>query len=328
MRLVKLNSDAWVGDGATIFAARDITITSNGKDTGVTVVAGAGGGMVGVAGSVSVTILDTHTFASTGSSVKLHAGGNVLVSATEPTKLILVVASIAGGFVGVGAAVGVLSGTKDTRATIGASNTVFAGACCSAITNTIHDGQVFDNGTLARSPASVAFAVQATSSEDIFGITVSAAGGFVGVAVGVGVTLMDATTMATIGDGIDLDTNGGVNVSAVDYAKTLTIGGGAAGGFVGVGGGVDIGVLNVTVAAQIGTGTVDASTNVDVNALSRKNVRTIGLSLGASSSAPQAPSRCGRSARRRRRPTATRATQRLRSRPTTAARRAMPTTQR
>src|SRR5262249_18520676 len=81
--------------------------------------------------------------------------------------------------------------------------------------------------------------------------------------------------------GVDLDTNGGVNVSAVDYAKTLTIGGGAAGGFVGVGGGVDIGVLHVTVAAQVGTGTVDAATDVDVNALSRKNVRTIGLSLGA-----------------------------------------------
>ncbi|HEV8463176.1 MAG TPA: hypothetical protein VGQ38_20990, partial [Gaiellaceae bacterium] len=281
VRLVKLNSDASVGANTAIFAARDITITSNGKDTGVTVVAGAGGGLVGVAGSVSVTILNTHTYASTGDNVKLHAGGNVLVSATEPTKLILVVASIAGGFVGVGAAVGVLSGTKDTRATIGTNNTVFAGACCTAFTNSIHNGQVFDSGAFGTLPTFSGVAVQATSSEDIFGITVSAAGGFVGVAVGVGVTLMDATTMATIGDGIDLDTNGGVNVSAVDYAKTLTIGGGAAGGFVGVGGGVDIGVLNITVAAQVGTGTIDASTDVDVNALSRKNVRTIGLSLGA-----------------------------------------------
>jgi len=34
------------------------------------------------------------------------------------------------------------------------------------------------------------------------------------------------------------------------------------------------------VAAQIGTGTIDAGTDVDVNAVSKKNVRTIAVSLG------------------------------------------------
>jgi len=106
-----------------------------------------------------------------------------------------VVAAIAGGFVGVGAAVGVLSGTKDTRASIGTNNTVFAGACCSTITNKIYDGTVADSGKFGTLASFSGVAVQAASSEDIFGITVSAAGGFVGVAVGVGVTLMDATTM-------------------------------------------------------------------------------------------------------------------------------------
>jgi len=43
VRLVKLNSDAWVGDNTKINAARYVTISSNGKDTAVTVVAGAGG---------------------------------------------------------------------------------------------------------------------------------------------------------------------------------------------------------------------------------------------------------------------------------------------
>ena len=279
VRLVKLNSDAYVGDHTTINAAKDVSITSNGKDAAVTVVAGAGGGMVGVAGSVSVTILNTHTYASTSNHVTINAGGNVLVSATEPSKITLVVASIAGGFVGVGAAVGVLSGTKDTRAFLGDDNTVTAGACCSTIDNTIFNGQVFDDhfGTL---PHFSGIAVQAASSEDVFGITVSAAGGFVGVAVGVGVTLLSTVTEAVIGDNANLNTSGGVNVSAVDYAKTITIGGGAAGGFVGVGGGVDIGVLNVTVVAQVGTGTINAVGDVDVNALSRKNVRTIAISLG------------------------------------------------
>ena len=280
VRLVKLNSDAWVDHDTTINAKRNITITSNGRDTAVTVVAGAGGGLVGVAGSVSVTILNTHTYAQTNAHVSLHAGGNVLIGASEPSKITLVVASIAGGFVGVGAAVGVLSGTKDTRAVVGTNNTITADACCTAFTNQMYNGQVFDNGTFGTLPSFSGVAVQATSSEDIFGITVSAAGGFVGVAVGVGVTLMDATTEALVGDGVSITTGGGVNVSAVDYAKTLTVGGGAAGGFVGVGGGVDIGVLNVTVLAQVGTGTINAAGDVDVNALSRKNVRTIAISLG------------------------------------------------
>ena len=65
----------------------------------------------------------------------------------------------------------------------------------------------------------------------------------------------------------------------MDKVKTLTIAGGAAGGFVGVAGGVDIGVLDVTVQAYTGAGsTVKAKNDVDVNALSHKNVNTFAVS--------------------------------------------------
>ena len=256
---MKLNTDAYIDSNATVNAAKDVTVTATGNDNAVSVVVGAGGGTVGVAGSVSVTILNTHTYASTGSSVTITAGGNVLVSATEDSKIIMVDLAVAGGFVGVGAAVGVLSGTKDTRAFVGANNTITANATSGGFANRIYDGSINGN-SFGKLGSFTGVAVQAASSENIFGITFSVAGGFVGVAVGVGVTLYDVTTQATVGNGLTLTTNGGVNVTAVDYAKTLTIGGGAAGGFVGVGGGVDIGVLKVNVLAQVGTGSITAST--------------------------------------------------------------------
>src|SRR5207248_11178442 len=68
---------------------------------------------------------------------------------------------------------------------------------------------------------------------------------------------------------------------AVDATKTLTIAGGVGGGFVGVAGGVDIGTLDQTVQSAIGSNsTVYAKNDVDVFALSRKDVQTYALSIG------------------------------------------------
>ena len=72
-----------------------------------------------------------------------------------------------------------------------------------------------------------------------------------------------------------------MNVSAVDNFKSLTVAGGVAGGFVGVAGGIDIGVANSSVNAYIGAGSmVKAKSNVDVNALSRKDVSSYAVSVG------------------------------------------------
>ena len=72
-----------------------------------------------------------------------------------------------------------------------------------------------------------------------------------------------------------------MNVSAVDRFKSFTLAGGAGVGFVGVAGGVDIGVADSSVAAYIAGGTVRAAANVEVYSLSRKQVATYALSLGA-----------------------------------------------
>src|SRR5204862_1834007 len=58
-------------------------------------------------------------------------------------------------------------------------------------------------------------------------------------------------------------------------------GGGSGGGFVGAAAGIDIGTLDQSVQTQIGVGaTVRALKDVDVFALSRKNVQTYAVSVG------------------------------------------------
>jgi len=85
--------------------------------------------------------------------------------------------------------------------------------------------------------------VQSASSENIFGLAISIGGGFVGVAGGIDVNLLHVTDKSFIAANSQINTLGGadasqsVNVSAVDLAKTLTIGGGGGGGFVGAGAG-------------------------------------------------------------------------------------------
>src|SRR4029077_8212226 len=123
-------------DAAQVTAANDINVIANGKEAIISVVAGASGGTVRGEGTLTVTILKVPTFACTGSwtgdtkgcanapasalhPTTLSAGNNVAVGSRDETTLTLITASLAGGFVGVGVAVGVASVSKDTEAFIG-----------------------------------------------------------------------------------------------------------------------------------------------------------------------------------------------------------------
>src|SRR5437773_6340295 len=307
VHLVTLKTDAYVDDGAWINAAKDVSITATAKDSVIAVVAGAAGGEVGVAGTVGVTIMKTHTYACLGDwidtstqrgcfgprtdGVTVVAGGNLLVSASDDTKVMLITASLAGGYVGVGVAVGVAIMDKDTRAFVGRNSSVDAKGETSDGLAGIYDGSSSGSGFgVSACPGTTCYhgvAVQATSKEDVFGLAAAAGGGFVGVAGGVGVTLLTVATMAFIAESVFVNQLGttsnrqSVNVTAVDTFKSLTVAGGIGGGFVGVAGGVDIGIANTSVQAYIGNdSTVSAAANVDVNALSRKDVSTYAVSIG------------------------------------------------
>ncbi|WP_203230916.1 hypothetical protein, partial [Agromyces humi] len=298
VRVVNLNTRAHVGSGAIVRARNDIAIIATATDAVVSVVVGAGGGTVGVAATLAVTILNTRTFACTGDpagdgtpcttgGATLKAGNNVLVLAGDDSKAILITAALAGGLVGVGAAVGIALLDKNTQAFLGAGSVVDALATGTGLPD-VYSGTIVGNG-FGRYGAGNPFhgvAVQAYSSEDIFGLVPAIGGGFVGVAGGIAVTLLHVVVKASIGGGSQVNLAAGasasqsVNVSAVDRFKSLTIAGGAAGGFVGVAGGIDIGIADTSVQASIGSGaTVKANDDVEVFALSIKDVSSIAVSI-------------------------------------------------
>src|SRR5260370_39337690 len=277
--LIRVKTDAFIDNSAQVNDGGDIAVVATGKASIISIVAGASGGEVGVAGTAGVTILKEHTFASTGTNAVATAANNVLLSAKNDTKLLLITASLAGGFVGVGVAVGVATLDKDTGAVVGSGSHLTAHAGGSGLTG-IYDGNFSGSGDFETFTFH-GVAVEAASSEDVFGLSASAGGGFVGVAGGVGVTLMKVLTQAYVVGGSTLSSAASVNVCAVDKFKSLTVAGGGGGGFVGVAGGVDIGTANSSVAAVVGVGsTVTAAGNVGVNALSRKDISSYAVSVG------------------------------------------------
>ncbi len=62
VRVVNLNADAYIDDQATVNALNNVVVSATTNDTIVSVAVGAGGGTVGIAGTVSVTVLNTHTY--------------------------------------------------------------------------------------------------------------------------------------------------------------------------------------------------------------------------------------------------------------------------
>src|SRR5262249_38577434 len=191
VHLLTLNTDAYIDDSAQVNANDNIEVTANGKETIVAVVAGASGGTVGVAGTLGVTILNVHTFACVGpwksdgtgcdnggSGATLVAGDSVKVGARDETKMILITASLAGGYVGVGVAVGVASVSKDTEAFLG-QNVHADGLANGTDTETVYTGNYDGAGDMGQFGTKTiqGVAVQAASKEDIFGLSASVGGG-------------------------------------------------------------------------------------------------------------------------------------------------------
>ena len=237
-------------------------------------------------------MLNVTTQAHTGTGTTVRGTGNVLVSATDATEAVLVAASLGAGlYVGVGAGVGVAVVTKDTEAYLGGSNVVVAlgqGGLLPGIDN----GTINPDGSFGTKPGFVGLAVQASSSERAFGITAGVAGGFVGLAGGIGVNLFTVVVKAFIAGNTTVNQgaggiiagaapNQGVAVTATDRMRTLTFAGGLGVGVVGLAAGVDVGIANVTVQSYFGVGSdIWANGSVELNALASKDIQTYALSVG------------------------------------------------
>ena len=277
--VLHLNSNALIDDSATVRATNDITVTSIQTDTVDSITVAGGGGTVGVSAAVNVIVIANHVYASTGTNATIAAGNNAALLASDKTTFLGVTGGVAGGFVGVGAGVSVVLLGKDTEAFVG-NGTSFTGNAnggdtIGGISNGTETDTSFGFGTVH------GVAVQASSSEDVFGLVIAVGAGFVGVAVPVGVTLLTVKTEAFDGGSIS-SANGAVNISALDSFTSLTIAGGIGAGFVGVGAGVDIGIATTTTSAFVANGaSVHAGTTVDVNALATKHVTTYSVAIGA-----------------------------------------------
>ncbi len=292
--VVTLTTTATIGDGAVVNAAADVALVATGQESIIAVAAaasiGAAGG--GIAGAVQVTVLTVTTQAHTGTGTTVRGAGNLLVSATDATEAVLVAASLGAGlYVGVGAGVGVAVVTKDTEAYLGGSNVIVALGQGGLLTG-IDNGTINPDGSFGTKPGFVGLAVQASSSERAFGITAGVAGGFVGLAGGIGVNLFTVVVKAFIAGNTTVNQgaggivagaapNQGVAVTATDRMRTLTFAGGLGVGVVGLAAGVDVGIANVTVQSYFGAGSdVWANGSVELNALASKDIQTYALSVG------------------------------------------------
>jgi hypothetical protein len=287
--VIKNTTKASIGSGAEVHAANDIQVTANGSEEILSISAGLGvGGTVGIAGAVSVVTINNETTADIGANAIAKAGNNVLVSANDDTETDIIAGSLGLGITaaGVGGSVGVTVINKKTDATIGQGAIVEGKANALNDTMTVFADEA--NGSYM-TETSQGVAVQAHSREDVFTAAASGAGGFfAGVAGAVSVVSLDSDTNAVIAANARINQEAGgsatqsVNVSAANDAKVIGAGGSLAVSLgAGLAGGVDVGILKNDTAARIDSGAqVNAQKDVDVNALSIKDVDSFAASIG------------------------------------------------
>ncbi|HVC51376.1 MAG TPA: LEPR-XLL domain-containing protein, partial [Stellaceae bacterium] len=283
VNVITNKTEASIGASATVNALGDIAVAATASEDVVMIGFGVAAGGVGVGGAVDVLSIDNTTTAGIGDFATIYAGGNVFVDANDDTQVFELSGAIgAGAAAGIGGSIGVMLITKDTEATIGASATVDALGV-----STIGIADVLDGGITSGSPdtfdtiAAHGVIVQAQSSEHILHIVAAAGVGYVGVSGAVGVTLINSTTLAEIYGSANINTLHpglastlqAVYVNAGNDTNVQTFMIGIAGGFVGVAGAVDVGVLNNTTTAQVDSGaTLDARGNIAVDAVALKHI--------------------------------------------------------
>ena len=278
---------------SVVQATGDVEVRATAQETLITVAAGiAGSGIAGVAGSASVLVANVSALAAISGNVMVKAGGNVLVKAQDDTKTWSIAGAVGVGIGGGGGAgaVAVSVITKHAEAVIGGGAVVDAdghsSTAIAAPTGALRDDRSFPtklvNGVV----------VQAVSSESVFGLGASAAGGlFVGIAGAVSVEVLDSDTQAEILGGAEVNQNNSataaedqsVSVSATNTLDVTSIDGSLGVAAAGVGASVDVGIIrNDTMAIIGGAGTrVRARKSVDVNALAKRDLASNTISVAA-----------------------------------------------
>ena len=236
------------------------------------------GGGAGVGVSVNVAVLSIHATALIDDNATVHAAKDVVVSAFQIDSVVSVTLSVGGGTVGVAGAIGVIVVGDQVWAKTGNGVTIVAGN-------------------------NVGFFAQ--DDTKVTGIAGGAAGGFVGVGLGVYILVLTKDTEAVVASSSSVTANagtsdalGGVTDGSVTdngfvfgnfrgaviqarssediFGIVLSLGA----GFVGVAVPVGVTVLTVTTQATL-AGTISSGRDVNISALDRLHTITIAGGVGA-----------------------------------------------
>ena len=211
-------------DNAVVNASGDIIVEADARESFVSVAAAAAIGVdAGLAGAVGVTVLSLTTSATTGTGVTLRAGNNLLVLANDTTDLVLVAASLgAGVWAGFGAGVSVGVVTKTTEAHLGANNVVVVLARAPP-PRASTDGTSNTDGTFGTKVTFHGLAVQAHSTETLFGLTAGIAGGFIGIAGGIGVNIFTVVVKAFIAGGTTVNQGASGIIAGASSSQSVVV---------------------------------------------------------------------------------------------------------
>lgn len=310
-------TEAFIGDAAVVNARQDVIVSAESTQDVIAITAGIGGAFVGIGGSTAIIVIDSATQAHIGTAyaadssegatplndsegARVAAGGDVLVKADDGTEIFVVTGGIGAGAVGIGASAAISVLDKDTQAYVGDYASVDALGNGTGLTG-VYAGAIDANGFTTEA-AFHGLAVQASSSENLFSLAL-AGGGAAYFALGgaVNVEIIGSDTTAFVGANANLNQGLGlpvgigtenalqsVNVAAANTARSTSAAGAIAGAIVGVAGAIEVGVLRNDTTAYLGTGAdVEAMLDVDVNALSDKDVSAFALSAGGGAGAVQ-----------------------------------------
>jgi hypothetical protein len=233
------------GDVASGFSSTDrngVVVQASSSEELLHIAVAAGFGFVGVSGAVTVSVLDSDTHAWIGDA-DVNQGRRVNFNPSAANV------SVVAETIDLGSSTGLVDGDTVMYLKGASGNTAVSG---------LADGATY----YVRDTGAGKFALYNTKAHAIAG----GATGRVNI-TGVGSGTGHAFANTKAGETQD------VYVNAANMARVTTFAGAAAGGFVGVGGAVDVGVLNNDVSAEIRTGAnVMTFRDVEVNALGIKEV--------------------------------------------------------
>ncbi len=280
----------------TVKAKDDVLVQAHGSEDVLLVGMGLAAGSVGVGGTVNVMDFKPTTTALIQPNAVVVADGDVLVEARDESDVDVVSGAAGIGLsAGIGAGVGVMMFTKVTEAKISSNAHVDAfgdGTGIAGIYNGEKQSEQQDDDEEAatgfKTSTVKGVVVQASSYDNYMHLCAVAGFGYIGVAGGVGVTLIDSDTYATIETGAhinQLDNNShgkagqSVYVNSANQVDGFSFAGSVAGGIGAVAGAVDFGTIKNDSLAVIETGAkVRAVEDVEVNALGIKNVEGFAIS--------------------------------------------------